>query len=342
MVRKLTNLLILAVLVLMTSCDHKELCYHHPHSGKIRVVFDWKDAPEANPEGMCVFFYPEEGGEPIRVDFSGKTGGEVELTNGKYKIITYNNDTDGILFYGINDFFNHTFYTRDSNPLEPIYGPTAQYVPSKAEDEIEERVVLDPDMMWGCTATEVEITEMGVSYICVPESQKGQTAGLTTVSEKVITLYPHELTCIYTVEVRNVKNLSGMDLVSGILTGMAGELRMHDEQLSEECVSIPFAGRKSGTDKIEAQFITFGHNTANLKHHHIELFVVMNDKNKLHYYDDADGSRYDVNDQVENAPNKRRVHLIIDGLDLPVPISSGSGFDATVDDWDIVESDIEL
>ena len=133
-----------------------------------------------------------------------------------------------------------------------------------------------------------------------------------------------------------------MDLVSGILTGMAGELRMHDEQLSEECVSIPFAGRKSGTDKIEAQFITFGHNTANLKHHHIELFVVMNDKNKLHYYDDADGSRYDVNDQVENAPNKRRVHLIIDGLDLPVPISSGSGFDATVDDWDIVESDIEL
>lgn len=43
------------------SCEHKDLCYHHPHVAVVKLEFDWKNAPQANPEGMCVFFYPEEG-----------------------------------------------------------------------------------------------------------------------------------------------------------------------------------------------------------------------------------------------------------------------------------------
>lgn len=68
-----------AAMSMAVSCVHKELCYHHPHSATVRVEFDWRDAPEASPDGMCVYFYPSGGGGVRRVDFSGRRGGEVEL-----------------------------------------------------------------------------------------------------------------------------------------------------------------------------------------------------------------------------------------------------------------------
>ena len=40
----------------LCSCNHKELCYHHPHTASVKVEFDWRDAREASPEGICVFF----------------------------------------------------------------------------------------------------------------------------------------------------------------------------------------------------------------------------------------------------------------------------------------------
>lgn len=51
-----------------TSCEHKDLCYMHPHTTEIHVIFDWSYAPDAETnqevEGMCVWFYPvDEAGE---------------------------------------------------------------------------------------------------------------------------------------------------------------------------------------------------------------------------------------------------------------------------------------
>ena len=93
--------------MILFSCEHKELCFHHPHVVTVRVDFDWKNAPQANPEGMCVFFYPEEGGAPIRFDFAGKDGGPVEIKVGRYRILCYNNDTESLLFRGMEGFDTH-------------------------------------------------------------------------------------------------------------------------------------------------------------------------------------------------------------------------------------------
>ena len=73
----------------------------------VKLEFDWKNAPQANPEGMCVFFYPEEGGEPVRFDFTGKTGGEIDIKVGRYKVLCYNNDTEAVQFRGMEDFNAH-------------------------------------------------------------------------------------------------------------------------------------------------------------------------------------------------------------------------------------------
>ena len=43
----------------LTACEHKDLCYDHPHFATVRVVFDWtKISNHDKPEGMRVVFYP--------------------------------------------------------------------------------------------------------------------------------------------------------------------------------------------------------------------------------------------------------------------------------------------
>ena len=331
--------LLAALATVLCSCEHKELCYHHPHEARIRVVFDWKDAPEANPRGMCVLFYPETGGAPVRYDFAGAEGGYVTLTAGKYRVLSYNNDTEAVLFYNYNSYDTHGAYTREGNPLEPIYGNGANYAPRAAGTE-DERVVICPDMMWGSNTNTVEIDGSGVclnpdEVVMVPR----QDGSGELQEEYIIKLYPHELTCIYTYEVRNVNNLAYMDQMCGTISGMAGAMTFSTEALPTECVTLPFESYKYDDKTVVGTFFTFGHNADNTEPHKMAFYVVMSDGGKYVF---KDSERYNVTDQVNNAPNRRRVHIIIDGLDLPTPITGDSGFSPSVDDWIDENYDIEM
>ena len=66
-----------AFLAAVTSCEHKDLCYEHPHPAEIKVVFDWHKAPGAIPESMCAYLLPVSGEEPLRYDFANRTGGTI-------------------------------------------------------------------------------------------------------------------------------------------------------------------------------------------------------------------------------------------------------------------------
>jgi len=337
----LATLCLIALGVLLSSCEHKELCYQHPHAKTVRVVFDWREAPDASPQGMCVYFYPAEGGSGQRVDFKGTSGGEVELRVGKYRVMCYNNDTEAVLFYDTGNFDTHGAYTREGNVLEPIYGNGANYAP-RAEGTEDERVLISPDMMWGCTATEVEITDAGVSYVCVPKCERGVWDGSPTKSaEQVITLYPHELVCTYTYEVHNVKNLKHVVQMCGSLSGLAPSMLLADESLGTECVTVPFESVSDGVSCVTGRFYTFGHHEENAAPHRMTFYVVMDDGKKYAYGVDA-AERFNVTGQVHAAPDPKHVHIVIDGLDLPQPIENGSGFDVTMDDWGVVEEDIAM
>lgn len=331
----LAMLYLMTLSVLLSSCEHKDLCYHHPHTKTLRVEFDWRDAPDANPEGMCVFFYPLDGEDAPqrRFDFAGKTGGGIEIQVGRYRVLCYNNDTESVLLRGTDAFDTHEGYTREGSIFESIYGSGANYAP-KAKEAEDERVVISPDMIWGCAALDVEISETGVSYLCFPESEREDWSGKPAVStEQVITLYPHELVCTYTYEVRNVKNLKYATQMCGSLSGMAPSLLFGDESLGTECVTIPFESVSDGVSTITGGFYTFGHHEENTAPHKLLLYVWFVDGSKYYY-------TFDVTDQIHSAPDKRHVHIIIDGLDFPQPIGNGSGFQPSVDDWQPVEEDI--
>ena len=48
------RLLCMAILALTTGCEHKELCYEHPHTMQLDVIFDWGKAPGASPGSMSL------------------------------------------------------------------------------------------------------------------------------------------------------------------------------------------------------------------------------------------------------------------------------------------------
>lgn len=319
------------IALIFVSCEHKELCYQHPHIATITVEFDWKNAPEATPEGMCLFFYAQDSRQVYRYDLSGKEGGKIDIAVGKYSLICYNNDTESVMFRNMNTYYTHEAYTREGGIFENIYGTSAYAPRSKGAEE--ERVKICPDMMWGCTEYNVEIKESGISYSYTKEEDRNK---VTTEYEQVITLYPSALIATYTYEVRNVKNLKNATQICGSLSSMAGCMKFVDEELGTECVTIPFEAYSDGVSTITGKFYTFGHHEQNERPHHMLLYFWIKNMPKGYYY------TFDVTDQIHNAPDKRHVHIIIDGPELPQVIENGSGFHPSVDGWENVESDLKM
>ncbi len=330
--------LLFIVALLFTGCRHKEFCEFHPHEVAIRVVFDWMDAPEANPKGMCVYFYPVDGGVSTRFDFNNRDGGTVHLRVGEYRILCFNNDTEAIHFYNDDYFDSHGVFTRAGHVLEPLYGNLASY-DQNVSNTSGERVVITPDMIWGCSAVDVRIEDTQVRYSNVSPNPLSRHGYPVVSNDQIITLYPHEMVCTYTYEVRNVKNLKHLAKISGTLSGMSGRMTLSTEELDRECVTLPFEAHSDGVSKVTGKFYTFGHHADNSDPHNMCFYVVMDDGAKFYF---AGGDNLNVTKQVHEAPDYRHVHLIIDGLELPQAIENGNGYNPIVDDWEEVKQDIVM
>ena len=67
------NHVLLAVAVLavlsLTSCEHKDLCHDSLHVVNVKVVFDWRKAPDAAPRVHVTLPVPDpwRGGIALRV-----------------------------------------------------------------------------------------------------------------------------------------------------------------------------------------------------------------------------------------------------------------------------------
>lgn len=326
------------------SCDHKDIWFMESEGTRLLVRYDWSEAPDASPAGMCVFFYSTDNeGEYHRFDFSNIRGGEVQLPIGNYRIITYNNDTEAVQFSGQRSYDGHMAYTRTGDLLEPLYG---NGITSSATQLNDERVVITPDNLWGCTATDVEISPYGVTYTFTDfwHGTTIKTRGTVTVDSvtgnQIITLKPADLLCHYDFEVRNVKNIEHISRISASLSGMSGAMNMSTGKLDTEHTTLPFsAGVNAAGDKVTGAFLTFGHCDTDTVAHRMAFFVEMDDGSK---YSITDGANLDVTQQVDTAADRRHVHIVIDRLDLPSTSKDDAGMRPSVDDWGVKEEDLKI
>lgn len=311
--KKFFYLFALIATLAFSSCEHKELYYGSTHTANVKVIFDWKKAPDAAPKTMSLYLFPGDGGPVQRYEFTDRTGGIVKIPVGNYNVLCLNSDSELIQLRGISRWETFEAYTGEERMLGSL-GIRSGSVPG-ADGTGTEKISLAPDMLWSDRAKNIEITLLP--------------------AEQAITLYPGESVCSYTVEIRNASNLKYVSDLSGALSGMAGGLLPGPDELTTERVTVPFNTVSDGISTITGNFLTFGSSPTIGNTNRLVIYAILADGSKWYY-------TYDVTSQVRSAPDKRHVRIVLDGLPLPKPIANGGGFQPSVDDWKNVNVDIPM
>ena len=296
----------------LCSCEHKELYYPSSPTAEVRVKFDWSAAPGARVEGMTAFFFPEQGGGPIRCDFTDPAGGTARIPWGNYRVIYLNNDTETILLKGMDSYETFEIYTRPTSVGETM---STRSEPRGANPE-DAPVVLAPEEVWGGSLTGV-----------------GFDLSETQPHTLVLPVYPK--VCMYSFEIRGVENLKYVLSAGASFSGMSGSLFMADDATSGQRSVVPFPADSDGKSVIMGSTPVFGLSANADVSRVLTLYLILADGSKFYY-------RFDVTRQVNEAPDKRHVRIVLEGLPLPKPIVNGGGFHPSVEDWETEEIPLGL
>lgn len=316
MTRSFRYLSVILLAAIMTACDHKDLCFDHTHTLSINVVFDWRNAPDADPASMELHMFDAETNVATRFSFSGRDGGPIHILGGRYHGLCMNNDdTDWARFRNISDIDTYEIYTQDAELLQ-AYSLETRSVP-RAEGTENERVVYTPGMVWCDHLYDIDIPQDG--------------------SNKTITLYPEEIVAHYTVDIDNIENFEHIDgsAIDGTISGMSESYREAAKLPTDTKVTMPFSLKAENDNLLHAEFLTFGESPVTKYPHFLTVYVILSDGSKWYY-------TFDVSDQVYNAPDPHHVHIIVHGLKLPKPMSASGGLKPNVNDWNTDYVDIEM
>lgn len=313
--RKLRHILPLLIPCLaFQSCIFEDLpeCPEDPWR-HIRVEFDTSLCPDADPEGMTVFMYPEDGSKEWRFDLPATDGGMIDIPAGKYSVLAYNNDLYRTTILNPDSYRLCAFSTPAGNVFDGIQSLTRQAIPGGPPDG-EQQIRKAPQMMW-CGSIPQADTDTGQDTIVIQLRQ--------AVSD-------------ISVEVAPVANITAVDRLCAIITGMAGEKVCHDLTPGGGKTAIPFSVNRTSpqSDTIAGRLRAFGRwpDTRN----YLLMYVWLTDGGRFYY-------KFDVTDQIVNAPDPLDVKIKLGGITIPATSggsTSGGGLDVGVDGWDYVIIDM--
>lgn len=274
---------------------------------RIYVQNHWDYAPDASPDGMAYFFFPDGGGDAWRFDLPGRDGGEIKLPNGPYRFLTFNDDTSTLTFLDEDDYGSMRVTTL---PTQLTGGAdiTKQPQPEGVEGQ---EVLMCPDELWCYAGGSVNV-ELRKDPVVVPA-------------------YPRSMVCNYHFDITDVVNLQGVARMSGAISGMARWATLSSGERSAEAAIHPVPAHRQGKDAIHGDFLTFGRATAPGMKNYLFLMVRLTNGKQYMY-------KFDVTEQAVNAPDPTDVWLRIEGLKLPDSESGeGGAFEVTVDGWTTID-----
>ncbi len=214
-------LYILSAMLLLLSCERRELTYDYQPTVAIVVNTDWSDM-STTPSGMSVYCYPEDGSDPIVVITNNISYATVDLPMGVYKILVFNQIP--------SDFGTLSFDGLDSYETAAIYS-----VPSSSTSSISKtgaETVRDPEEVAAATYLDLEVTEDAIN-----ESIYART--LSTKAEDLI--YKN----IYVTPKVVIKTTRVKIRISGIYNFYSA-----DAQLYGMATGYNFSQEKSHTDMV--------------------------------------------------------------------------------------------
>ena len=296
---------VLIPVFLLSSCEHKELCYMYPQFAVVRVTFDWKNIDERDrPEGMRVCFYPQQGGETWVFDFPGGKGGTVEIPEGDYHVASFNYDTEMIDWKDEGDYAAFMADTRD---------------------------VSAPDKTPACVTP---------GYLCGDCLDGVHLKNLRPGTETVVSLFPKRMVCRYTYEVNGIRNPEQVADIRAGLSGMSGALWMSTDKLPDNLSESLLFGGAVLDRQIKGGFYTFGRCDKPAEHHIFKLYI----KSRVGRMYVLEKDVTEQVERIPVEGHLGDVHLVID-FDYEIPEEpiggeDDSGFEVDVDEWIDVNEDI--
>lgn len=286
------------------------------HTVSVSVTFDMRYVGDQPPAGMTLYLYPlDENLETRRFDFKGITGGKVDIKPGRYNIICYNNDTHGVDFRNTDRYDSHEAYTRQSALNQSPDGNNLPVAPG-AEDE---QLLICPDPMTGTSISNVSLESNDVT----------------------LTLQPRRLTCTYRYEITDVTNIGRVTSMFASISGMTSSLLLCDGNPGSECATLVNEAVSDGMSRITGEFVTFRHDNGCNASHHLMLYV-WTDDGKLHCLGGSD-TRFDMTEKLHQSGESGSVTLTVNGLEIPQSHDpEGTGYTPDIDDWPIVDTDIDI
>lgn len=315
------------------SCNHKPLWYGNDLFAYTEVIFNWsrttgtKAAGVPESQVMDFYLYPEDGSLPI-YNQTPHDGGIVRAPYGNYFAVAYNNDTGALRVRNTDSASTLELYTRDEGILAPM--GIATKVDLRAKAAADERVVLSPEYVWA-----------------------GRMDGFDVVFSDHIrshTVYMEDAWVFIDVEVRGVKNFNYLSSISCALSGLAESYFPGKGQLSNGLVTIPFSGVKMDAQSVAAmrskavedekdsvfgELVCFGHCPVKVNSHFLTLYAVLTNGEKFMF-------TFDVTEQMHHQEDPQHIHLLIEDLPVPTPITTGGGMSLSMDSWQGVDVDITM
>ena len=327
-------LYIISVLLLLTSCEQKDLCFDHPsHTPRVELkvnlsfdraweyntadYMDWlhgwdvekyiwpyETLRPAEPEGVRLhaYYYDEMAVERnMTKDKSSVTLKE----EGYYDLLLYNNDTEYIVFKDLHSFATANATTRAKT--RPTYrgNPLIKRAPKEV-------TVGQPDMLYG-------------AYIDSVYMERSLVTDTIDVQMK-------PLVFTYVIRFNVVKGAEHLAQAKGALVGMSEGVNLGSGRTSAGEVTILFDCEVVDKFGVQGKVKSFGipdypnvHYTRATPQFGLSVELLLKNGN-FQQHD------FDVTDQVMMQPHGGVI--VIDGIEIDETIDeSGGGFQVDVDDW---------
>lgn len=309
-----TAVMLLSLMCLTASCDHREFLYENPSKRvQVTVEFDWSDDPAASPAGMTVYFFREGTSTRSAYEFVGKSGGTILLMPGLYRAICHNNDSDRHGFTGENEFDGFGIRLNDNRNAGGTFGNSGNL---RAGDE---RIAHSPDSMWVAALPVFEIRERDPLAPSAPQ---------------VIRFRMQNVVHHYTFIIHNPVNFTNSITVGATVSGLAGTVHPSRGMTGEETVTHFFNMSPLRDGGLMGEFLTFGHCGGRPLGSRADGAEQEGPHTLIVHATLANGKRWtsshDITAQIHDSPVADCV-IRLDSLVFPQ--SSEGGMSPTVSDW---------
>lgn len=330
---------ICSLMLLFVSCNHKEFCYHHPHTARIRINVDWSKFDREQPTGMSVMVFPAEGGEPSTVLSNTLDHVYVNLEAGLYHTLVFNQS--------VTEFGSFSFQGMDQweDAEVVVNSASSRWYGGRSEGE---RVATEPEWLGTDAETDLRVTDEMIAETATRYDGQKKTATDIVLSS----LTPRNIIYTLCVKVNIPGGIYNLRSARAALEGLAEGVKLATRQRSDQVVTQLLENWTLTVDKndptrgyIKTSALCFGlpssHQGVSGENAFLLSMLLVDGKTKVDV-------PFEVGHLIKMIDDEELILSL--ELTLPDPLpdvkpegGSGSGFDATVEDWgDEIEHDIQM